>query len=123
MHRRSKCAIENSRVAAQSVVVVLVLGVVLVLVTVLAAAEVVAYVIYIQCTMCSLYSKFSFQPDKLRHILKFLSSYTIQHILGPACSNVVPYLSQLVRLEGKHNFEATIEATLNLQFTGYFDRF
>ena len=39
MHRRSKCAIEKSRVAAQSVVVVLVLGVVLVLVTVLAADQ------------------------------------------------------------------------------------
>ena len=41
MHQRSKCAIENSRAMAQSVVVVVVLGVVLVLVTVLAAAEVV----------------------------------------------------------------------------------
>ena len=58
-------------------VVVLVLGVVLVLVTVLVAAEVVEYVIYIQCTMCCLYSMFSFQPDKLRHILEFVSCYTI----------------------------------------------
>ena len=77
MHRRSKCAIENSRVVAQSVVVVLVLGVVLVLVTVLAATEVEEYAIYIQCTMCCLYSVFSFQPDKLKHILEFVSCYTI----------------------------------------------
>ena len=77
MHRRSKCAIENSRVVAQSVVVVLVLGVVLVLVTVLAAAEVVENVTYIQCTMCCLYSMFSFQLDKLRQILEFVSCYTI----------------------------------------------
>ena len=90
MDQRSKCAIENSRAMAQSVVVVVVLGVVLVLVTVLAAAEVVEYVIYLQCTMCSLYSMFSFQSNKLRHILTFVSCYTI---------NI--YLAQLACLVGR----------------------
>ena len=39
-----------------------------------------------QCTMCCLGSMFSFQPSKLRHILKFKSWYTIEHIFVPACS-------------------------------------
>ena len=39
-----------------------------------------------QCTMCILGSMFSFQPNKLRHILKFVSWYIIQHIFVPACS-------------------------------------
>ena len=39
-----------------------------------------------QCTMCCLGSMFSFQPNKLRHILKFMSWYTIEHIFVPACS-------------------------------------
>ena len=34
----------------------------------------------LQCTLCSLGSMFSFQPNKLRHILKFVSWYIIQHI-------------------------------------------
>ena len=38
------------------------------------------------CTMCSLGSMFSFQPNKLRHTLKFISWYIIQHILVPTCS-------------------------------------
>ena len=38
------------------------------------------------CTMCRLGSIFSFQPNKLRHILKFVSWYIIQHIFVPACS-------------------------------------
>ena len=38
------------------------------------------------CTMCCLGSMFSFQPNKLRHILKFMSWYTIEHIFVPACS-------------------------------------
>ena len=38
------------------------------------------------CTMCILGSMFSFQPNKLRHILKFVSWYIIQHIFVPACS-------------------------------------
>ena len=46
---------------------------------------------YIQCTMCSLGSMFSFQPNKLRHILCLDIPFNI-------------YLSQLVRLEGKHDF-------------------
>ena len=39
-----------------------------------------------QCTMCILGSMFSFQPNKPRHILKFVSWYIIQHIFVPACS-------------------------------------
>ena len=39
-----------------------------------------------QCTMCCLYSMFSFQLNRLRHILKFMSWYIIQHIFVPACS-------------------------------------
>ena len=39
-----------------------------------------------QCTMCRLGSIFSFQPNKLRHILKCVSWYIIQHIFVPACS-------------------------------------
>ena len=42
--------------------------------------------IFNQCTMCTLSSMFSFQPNKLRHILKFMSWYTIEHIFVPACS-------------------------------------
>ena len=38
-----------------------------------------------QCTMWCLGSMFSFQPNKLRHILKFMSWYIIQHIFVPAC--------------------------------------
>ena len=38
------------------------------------------------CTMCCLGSLSSSQPNKLRHILKFLSWYPIQHIFVPACS-------------------------------------
>ena len=38
------------------------------------------------CTMCCLGSMFSFQPNKLRHILKFMTWYIIQHIFVPACS-------------------------------------
>ena len=38
------------------------------------------------CTMCILGSMFSFQPNKLRHILKFVSWYIIQHIFVPTCS-------------------------------------
>ena len=37
------------------------------------------------CTMCSLSSMLSFQPNKLGHILKFMSWYIIQHIFVPAC--------------------------------------
>ena len=40
----------------------------------------------VHCTMCCLGSMFSFQPNKLRHILKFMSWYIIQHIFVPACS-------------------------------------
>ena len=40
----------------------------------------------LQCTMCCLGSMFSFQPNKLRHILKFMFWYTIEHIFVPACS-------------------------------------
>ena len=40
----------------------------------------------LQCTMCCLGSLSSSQPNKLRHILKFLSWYPIQHIFVPACS-------------------------------------
>ena len=40
----------------------------------------------LQCTMCTLGSLSSSQPNKLRHILKFLSWYPIQHIFVPACS-------------------------------------
>ena len=36
--------------------------------------------------MCCLGSLSSSQPNKLRHILKFLSWYPIQHIFVPACS-------------------------------------
>ena len=39
-----------------------------------------------QCTMCTLCSMFSFQPNKLRHILKCVSWYIIQHIFVPTCS-------------------------------------
>ena len=38
------------------------------------------------CTMCCLVSMFSSQPNKLRHILKFVFWYTILHIFVPACS-------------------------------------
>ena len=38
------------------------------------------------CTMCCLCSLSSSQPNKLRHILKFVSWYPIQHIFVPACS-------------------------------------
>ena len=31
------------------------------------------YKIRLHCTMCCLYSMFSFQPNKLSHILKFVS--------------------------------------------------
>ena len=41
---------------------------------------------YHHCTMCCLVSMFSFQPNKLRHILKFMSWYIIQHIFFPDCS-------------------------------------
>ena len=34
----------------------------------------------LQCTMCSLYSLSPFQPNKLRHILKFVSWYTIYQL-------------------------------------------
>ena len=37
------------------------------------------------CAMCCLCSMFSFQSNKLRHILKFLSWYITQHIFVPAC--------------------------------------
>ena len=40
----------------------------------------------LQCTMCCLCSLSSSQPNKLRHILKFVSWYPIQHIFVPACS-------------------------------------
>ena len=40
----------------------------------------------VQCTMCYLGSTFSFQPNKLRHLLKFMFWYTIEHIFVPACS-------------------------------------
>ena len=43
-------------------------------------------IFFLQCTMCCLGSMFSFQPNKLRHILKFVSWYIIQHIFVPACS-------------------------------------
>ena len=36
--------------------------------------------------MCSLGSMFSFQPNKLRHILKVASWWIIQHIFVSACS-------------------------------------
>ena len=39
----------------------------------------------VRCTMCCLRSMFSFQPNKLRHILKFISWYIIQHIFVPTC--------------------------------------
>ena len=39
-----------------------------------------------QCTMYILGSMFSLQPNKLRHILKFVSWYIIQHIFVPTCS-------------------------------------
>ena len=42
-----------------------------------------------QCTMCCLYSMFSFQPNKLRHILNLSLDISFNM-----------YLSQLVRLEG-----------------------
>ena len=38
------------------------------------------------CTMCILTSIFSFQPNKLRHILKVASWSIIQHIFVPTCS-------------------------------------
>ena len=38
------------------------------------------------CTMCTLGSMFSFQPNKLRHILKFILWYIIQQIFVPTCS-------------------------------------
>ena len=38
---------------------------------------------FTMCTLCSLSSS---QPNKLRHILKFVSWYPIQHIFVPACS-------------------------------------
>ena len=71
----------------------------------------ILYILVPQCTMCCLYSMFFFQPNKLRHILKFMSWCTIYHIL-----------SQLVRLEGKHDFRWKRDfQTLNLSFLGYFD--
>ena len=41
---------------------------------------------WLQRTMSCLGSMFSFQPNKLRLILKFMSWYIIQHIFVPACS-------------------------------------
>ena len=35
--------------------------------------------------MCTLCSSSSFRPNKLRHILKFTSWYTMKHIFVPAC--------------------------------------
>ena len=39
-----------------------------------------------QCTMCTLYSFFSFRPSEVRLILKSPKCYTIQHKFVPACS-------------------------------------
>ena len=91
MHRRSKCAIENSRALAQSLVVVLVLGVVLVLVTVLAAEEVVEYVTYIQCTMHInvLFVQCVFLPTGQAETYLKICVFLHHNI----------YLAQLVRLE------------------------
>ena len=41
---------------------------------------------FMHCTMCFLYSMFSFQPNKVRHILKSMSWYIVQHIFVSACS-------------------------------------
>ena len=66
-----------------------------------------------QCTMCRLGSIFSFQPNKLRHISKCVSSLDISFNI---------YLSQLVRLEGKLDFQGNRDfQTLNLGFPGHFD--
>ena len=42
--------------------------------------SIVEYYRMLQCTMCCLCSMFSSQPNKLRHILKIMSWYIIQHI-------------------------------------------
>ena len=39
----------------------------------------------LHCTMCTLGSMFSFQPNKLRHILKVASWWIIQHIFVSTC--------------------------------------
>ena len=44
------------------------------------------YVSNAQCDVCTVFLMFSLQPNKLRHILKFMSWYIIQHISVPACS-------------------------------------
>ena len=44
------------------------------------------YVSNAQCDVCTVFLMFSLQPNKLRHILKFMSWYIIQHIFVPACS-------------------------------------
>ena len=40
----------------------------------------------VHCTMCTLLSFFSSRPSALRHILKFLTRQTIQHIFVPTRS-------------------------------------
>ena len=40
----------------------------------------------LHCTMCTLFSIFPAQANKLRPILKFVLRYPIQHIFVPACS-------------------------------------
>ena len=65
------------------------------------------------CTMCILGAMFIFQPNKLRHILKLRLDKLF---------NI--YLSLLVQLEGKHDFQGNRDfQTLNLGFPGHFDRF
>ena len=65
--------------------------------------------ITLQCTMCCLYSLSSFQPKKLRHLCLDIP-FSI-------------YLSQLVLLEGKHDFRGNCDLqNLNLWFLGYLSR-
>ena len=48
--------------------------------------SIVEYYRMLQCTICCLCSMFSSQPNKLRHIIRFMPWYNIQHIFVPACS-------------------------------------
>ena len=45
-----------------------------------------SFVCNAQCAVCTVCLMFSLQPNKLTHILKFISWYIIQHIFVPACS-------------------------------------